>query len=95
MPWMFVRRRRRRRMYGRSYGGFRRRYSRFRRRGMGRFARSGYRRPSFSFRGRGRYRGRGYRSGRDIRLVIQTPTDMLPPRPVAGQFARLRRRARF
>jgi hypothetical protein len=97
VPWMFVRRRRRyggvrRRRFG---GGFRRRYSSFRRRGYGRFARSGYRRPSFHRAGRGRYRGRAYRGSREVRLVIQTPSDMLPPRPVAGQFARLRRRARF
>jgi hypothetical protein len=91
MPWMFVRSRRRR--YGfRRRGGFRRRRS-FRRMGFRRM--SGYRRPYFTRRGRGRYRGRAYRGSREVRLVIQTPSDMLPPRPVAGQFARIRRRARF
>lgn len=92
MPWRFVRARRRyrsfgrRRSYGRSYArrGFRRRP-----------VRSGYRRPMFSFRGRGRYRGRARRGSREVRLVIQTPSDMLPPRPIAGGWARLRRRARF
>lgn len=57
--------------------------------------RSGYRPRSYSVRGRGRTRGRARRMGNTIRLVIQTPSDMLPPRPVAGQFARIRRRARF
>lgn len=96
MPWMYVRRRRR------SYGGYRRsrgygyRRSTFRRRSYGRpMRRSGYRRPYYSFRGRGRYRGRGRRGPREVRLVIQTPSDMLPPRPTAGGWARLRRRARF
>lgn len=57
--------------------------------------RSGYRPSVYRARGRGRYRGRARRSGQSIRLVIQTPSDMLPPRPVANQFARIRRRARF
>jgi len=35
------------------------------------------------------------RASREIRLVIQTPSDMLPARPTVGQFARARRRARF
>lgn len=68
--------------------------SRFRRR-SGRMVRSSYRPRAYRMRGRGRYRGRARRGGSTIRLVIQTPTDMLPPRPVAGQFARVLRRARF
>ena len=87
MPYF---RRRRFRRYRR--GGYGRRYFR---RGFVRRYRSGYRRPSYSYRGRGRYRGRARRASRAVRLVIQTPSDMLPPRPIAGQFARLRRRARF
>ena len=75
--------RRRRRTYGRS---------RFRRRSYGR---GSYRPRVRRFSGRGRYRGRGRRGGSVVRLVIQTPSDMLPPRPVAGQFARVVRRARF
>lgn len=58
-------------------------------------ARSSTRRTTRSYRTRGRYRGRARATGQTVRLVIQTPTDMLPPRPVAGQFARLKRRARF
>ena len=58
-------------------------------------SRSGYRPRTYRSAGRGRVRGRARRSGQTIRLVIQTPSDMLPPRPVAGQFARVRRRARF
>lgn len=77
--------RRRRRTYGRS---------RFRRRSYG-SARSSYRPRARRFSSRGRYRGRGSRGGSVVRLVIQTPSDMLPPRPVAGQFARVVRRARF
>lgn len=92
MPWVFVNRRRR-------MGGFRRRRSfgrgRFRRRSFRGRMMSGYRRPYYTRRGRGRFRGRASRMGREVRLVIQTPSDMLPPRPVSGQFARLRRRARF
>lgn len=84
--------------YYRRRSGYRRpmrsRYG-MRRRGFSRFRRGGYRRPYTSFRGRGRYRGRGRMSRQSVRLVIQTPTDMLPPRPSAGQFARQRRRARF
>lgn len=57
--------------------------------------RSSYRPRTYARAGRGRYRGRARRSGQSIRLVIQTPSDMLPPRPVANQFARVRRRARF
>lgn len=79
--------RRRRRMVSRGR-------SRFRRRSYAR-ARSSYRPRVRRFSGRGRYRGRGRRGGSVVRLVIQTPTDMLPPRPVAGQFARVVRRARF
>jgi len=60
-----------------------------------RYARSGYRPRASRFSGRGRYRGRGRRGGSVVRLVIQTPSDMLPPRPQAGQFARVVRRARF
>jgi hypothetical protein len=60
-----------------------------------RMMRSGRSRGSFTMRGRGRYRGRARRAAREVRLVIQTPSDMLPPRPVAGQFARIRRRSRF
>jgi len=75
--------RRRRRMTGRSRYGSRSR------------GRSSYRPRVTRLRGRGRYRGRGSRGGSTIRLVIQTPSDMLPPRPVTGQFARVRRRARF
>ena len=56
---------------------------------------SGYRARSWSVRGRGRYRGRARYRGQEVRIVIQQPTDMLPIRPVAGQFARLTRRARF
>lgn len=78
--------RRRRRVLGRS---------RFRRRSYRTRARSSYRPRVSRFRGRGRYRGRARRGGSTVRLVIQTPTDMLPPRPVAGQFARVVRRARF
>lgn len=81
--------RRRRRMTTRS---------RFTRRRVARrstFRRSSYRPRVARFSGRGRYRGRGRRGGSVVRLVIQTPTDMLPPRPVAGQFARVVRRARF
>lgn len=59
------------------------------------YSRSGYRPRVSRARGRGRYRGRARRAGSTIRLVIQTPSDMLPPRPVANQFARVRRRARF
>lgn len=92
MPWVFVRRRRRRygmRRFGR-FRSFRRRRYGFRRRYS-----SGYRRRFYSFRGRGRYRGRARRGRREVRLVIQTPSDMLPPRPRMAQFARIRRRARF
>lgn len=93
MPWVFQRRRRRVGGYGRRrFGGFRRRRSM----GRGRSTfRSGYRRPYYTTRGRGRYRGRARRMRREVRLVIQTPSDMLPPRPTAGGFARLRRRSRF
>lgn len=82
--------RRRRRVYGRSrfaYSGRRRRRMSFRR--------GGYRPRSYRIRGRGRYRARARRMSQTVRLVIQTPSDMLPPRPVSGQFARIRRRARF
>lgn len=58
-------------------------------------SRGGYRPRTYRTASRGRARGRARRSGQTIRLVIQTPSDMLPPRPVAGQFARVRRRARF
>jgi len=66
-------------------------------------ARRSYARPSRSrrapmarsYRSRGRYRGRARSTGQTVRLVIQTPSDMLPPRPAPGQFARLKRRARF
>lgn len=57
--------------------------------------RSTYRPSTYRRAGRGRTRGRARRSGQSIRLVIQTPSDMLPPLPVANQFARVRRRARF
>lgn len=57
--------------------------------------RGSYRPRTFRSSSRGRTRGRARRSSQSIRLVIQTPSDMLPPRPVAGQFARIRRRARF
>lgn len=95
-----------RRYRRRYYGGYRRRYG-FRRFGGGRFRRfgfrrrgmygmrSGYRRPFFRYGGRGRYRGRAGRMSRRPRLVIQVPSDMLPPRPLAGGWARVRRRARF
>jgi len=44
----------------------------------------------------GRTRRTGFgRASQEIRLVIQTPSDMLPARPKVGQFARMRRRARF
>lgn len=79
--------RRRRRVMRRGYTRFRRRRATFRR--------SSYRPRVSRFRGRGRYRGRGRRGGSVVRLVIQTPSDMLPPRPQAGQFARVVRRARF
>ena len=62
--------------------------------GMRRMGRT-YRPRGYSVRGRGRYRGRTRRAGSTLRLVIQTPSDMLPLRPQAAQFARLRRRARF
>lgn len=58
-------------------------------------SRSSYRPRTFRRTGRGARRGRARASGQTIRLVIQSPTDMLPPRPVANQFARVRRRARF
>ena len=77
---------------------YRRRRSRFSRRRTytrRRASRSTYRPRVRRFSGRGRYRGRVRRGGQVVRLVIQTPTDMLPPRPVAGQFARVVRRARF
>lgn len=78
--------RRRRSSYGRSRYTRGRSYSRFR---------TG-RRPAYrTLRRRGRYRGTGRVRGSTVRLVIQTPSDMLPPRPQAGQFARIRRRARF
>lgn len=64
-------------------------------RGRRSYGRSSYRPRSYGYRGRGRYRGRARRARQEIRLVIQQPSDMLPVRPVAGQFARLRRRARF
>ena len=86
---MAYRRRRRTGGYGR------RRYGRRGMMGRRRYARSSYRPRVARMRGRGRYRGRGSRGGQTVRLVIQTPSDMLPPRPVAGQFARVRRRARF
>lgn len=49
----------------------------------------------YSVRGRGRARGRARVARQEVRLVIQTPTDMLPPRPTPGGFARVLRRARF
>lgn len=57
---------------------------------------SRYSRPARrnSYVGRGRRAGFG-RGSSEIRLVIQTPSDMLPQRPKVGQFARLRRRARY
>lgn len=68
----------------------------YRRRRRRTYARGGgYRPRTYRRTGRGRYRGRARRGGQTIRLVIQTPSDMLPPRPQAGQFARIRRRARF
>jgi len=77
------------------------RYTTRRRRSYGRrtaTTRYGARRTSglrsgYSFGGRSR-RGFG-RASREIRLVIQTPSDMLPVRPKVGQFARRVRRARF
>lgn len=45
--------------------------------------------------GRGRYRGRTRPAAREIRIVLQTPTDMLPSRPTANQFARTMIRRRF
>nr|QXN72874.1 MAG: hypothetical protein [Microvirus sp.] len=77
---------------------YRRRRSSYRRRrtysrAPARYGRSGAR--PYRSRGRGRYRGRTSRSRQTIRVVIQTPTDMLPARPVAGQSAMARRRARF
>jgi hypothetical protein len=94
MPYVWVPSRRRRFGMRRRRFGFhrRRRYRSYFSRGR---MRSGYRRPYSSFRGRGRYRGRAGRMRRQARLVIQVPGDMLPPRPVAGGWARMRRRARF
>jgi len=77
----------------RRYGAARRSYRTGSRRR--RAVRSSYRPRTYTSRGRGRYRGRARRAPREVRIVIQQPSDMLPVRPVAGQFARQRRRARF
>jgi len=60
-------------------------------RGSSRYSRPARRSYSVGRRGRTGF-GRG---AQEIRLVIQTPSDMLPARPKVGQFARVRRRARY
>lgn len=93
MPYMWVPSRRRRRRFGSARrAGYRR--GTFRRRSYGRRY-GGFRPRGWSTRGRGRYMGRARRARREVRLVVQQPSDYLPVRPVAGQFARMRRRARF
>lgn len=95
MPYVYVPARRRRRLMRRGrYGGRRSYRSSFRRRRTS-YGRASYRPRGYRSAGRGRYRGRARRARRQVRLVIQQPSDMLPIRPVAGQFARMRRRARF
>jgi len=63
------------------------------RRASYRTARKSYARPAR--RSYSKRRAAPSRARNEIRLVIQTPSDMLPARPVVGQFARARRRARF
>lgn len=92
MPYVYVPARRRRRLGARRRYGGRRTFRRTYRRSYGR---SSYKPRGYRSAGRGRYRGRARRANRQVRLVIQQPSDMLPIRPVAGQFARMRRRARF
>lgn len=58
-------------------------------------SRGSYRPRASRVSGRGRYQSRAEPGVQTVRLVIQTPSDQLPPRPVSGQFARIRRRARF
>lgn len=58
-------------------------------------SRSTRRGRGYSVRGSGRRMGRGRASGSTIRVVVTTPSDHLPARPLAAQWARVPRRARF
>lgn len=71
----------------------RRRPSRYR--PVSRRSRSTRRGRGYSVRGSGRRTGRGRASGSTIRVVVTTPSDMLPARPLPAQWARRPRRARF
>lgn len=73
---------------------YRRRRSTGRRTSYGR-SRSSRRGRGYSVRGSGRRMGRGRSSGSTIRVVVTTPTDVLPPRPTPAMWARRPRRARF
>lgn len=60
-----------------------------------RVARSSKRGRGSTSRGSGRGRSRARASPQEIRIVVTTPSDMLPPRPTAGAWARVPRRSRF
>lgn len=68
----------------------------YRRYGSRRLLRSSRgKRGQFSRSGRGRYRRRSTRRGREMRLVIQAPRGILPRIVTTGQGTRYRRRRYF
>lgn len=48
-----------------------------------------------TMRGGSRSRSRGRRAVQEVRIVVTTPSDMLPPRPSPAGFARVPRRSMF
>lgn len=58
-------------------------------------SRSSRRGRGYTVRGSGRRMGRGRASGSTIRVVVTTPSDQLPARPIPAMWARRPRRARF